>query len=298
MLDDVNQSPSSFPGLGLGCVTFGREIDRPSSYAMMDHALKHGLTFFDTAAAYGSGASEEIVGQWIAERDARAKIVLATKILPPYSPGAIEASVSASLQRLGLPSVDVLFLHRWDESAVQPDVLRALHGLVADGRVGLLGASNYSTAQLERTLDLQSELMLTPFRSLQTIHNFAVRSVDASTRALCSRAQVAIVGFSPLGAGFLTGKHEAGVQPGSRFDIIPGHQNVYFNDLARHRLARLKDVAARSGLPLTQLALAWAIQQAPVATVLVGGRTPAHLDQALEARAFSAPDVLRELDAE
>ena len=85
MTDDVNQSPPSFPRLGLGCVTFGREIDRPASYVMMDHALKHGLTFFDTAAAYGGGASEEIVGQWIAARGARAKIVLATKILPPYS---------------------------------------------------------------------------------------------------------------------------------------------------------------------------------------------------------------------
>jgi 1-deoxyxylulose-5-phosphate synthase len=294
----VVKSPPSFPRLGLGCVTFGREIDRLASFDMMDHALKHGLTFFDTAAAYGGGASEEIVGQWITERGARGKVVLATKILPPYSAAAIETSVSASLRRLGLPSVDVLFLHRWDESVVQPEVLQALHDLVADGRVGLLGASNFSAGQLERALDVQAERRLTPFRSLQTIHNFAVRSVDASTRDVCSHAQIAIVGYSPLGAGFLTGKHETGIQPGSRFDIIPGHQNVYFNDLAHDRLARLKNIAARSALPITRLALAWAIQQAPVATVLVGGRTPAHLDQALEARAWSAPDLLRELEAE
>jgi aryl-alcohol dehydrogenase-like predicted oxidoreductase len=293
---DLRVSDNPFPALGLGCVTFGREIDHDASFAMMDYALAHGITLFDTAAAYGGGKSETLVGQWIAARAARTQVTLATKILPPYSPATIEAAVTQSLQRLGVAAVDVLFLHRWDESVADPDVMRALHALVVEGRVRTLGASNFSPAQLERALAIQSSLGATSFQALQNIHNLAVRGIDDTMRALCARAKIAIIAYSPLGAGFLTGKHETGVQPGSRFDIIPGHQNVYFNDTARRRLERLKTVADRTGEPMTRLALAWALHQPQIDVVLVGGRTPAHLDQALHARTFVTPTILRELD--
>ena len=298
-VEDILSLPPSIPSrLGLGCVTFGREIERDASFAMMDHALEHGISFFDTAVAYGSGASERVVGEWVASRNARNQIFLATKILPPYSPGAIEEAVAGSLQRLGTNFVDLLYLHRWDESAVDATVLRSLDTLVKSGRVRALGASNFTVPQLSRVLDLQADLGAAPIRALQNVHNLAVRSIDAATRQLCMRHRVAIVGYSPLGAGFLTGKHDQGVQPGSRFDIIPGHQNVYFNDLARKRLSRLKEVSERSGFPMTQLALAWALHQPEIAAVLVGGRTTAHLDQALQARSFPVLQLLRELETE
>lgn len=264
----------------------------------MDHALEHGISLFDTAVAYGGGASERIIGEWMALRGVRTRVILATKIVPPYSPAVIEEGIAGSLQRLGADFVDLLYLHRWDESATDAAVLRSLDSLVRSGRVRALGASNFTVTQLSRVLDLQASLGTAPIRALQNIHNFAVRSIDDSTHQLCARHQIAIVGYSPLGAGFLTGKHDHGVQPGSRFDIIPGHQNVYFNDLARKRLSRLKEVAERSGFPMTQLALAWALHQPQIAAVLVGGRTTAHLDQALQARAFPAPQLLRELEAE
>jgi aryl-alcohol dehydrogenase-like predicted oxidoreductase len=286
----------SWPRLGLGCVTFGREIDRADSFAMMDHALHHRITLFDTAAAYGSGASEEIVGQWLAARGTRERLILATKILPPYSAAAIETAVSVSLRRLAQPSVDLLYLHRWEDSVLEPEVLRALDGLVRDGRVRQLAASNFSTVQLEQAVRRQADLGVAQFRALQTVHNYAVRSVDEPMRSVCARERIAIIGYSPLGAGFLTGKHAQGVQRGSRFDLIPGHQNVYFNALAHGRLARLEQVASQSGVAVTRLALAWALQQPQIATVLVGGRTTAHLDQALHALAFSAPNLMQELD--
>lgn len=265
---------------------------------MMDHAVASGLTMFDTAAAYGGGASETIVGEWLASRSARLLVTLATKILPPYEPAAIDAAVTASLRRLGVAQIDVLFLHRWDELVAQGPTLRALGELVRSGRVGALGVSNFTAAQLAHTLALQTELGVPRFSSLQNIHNFAVRGIDEPMRDLCRLERVGIVTYSPLGAGFLTGKHDQGVQPGSRFELIPGHQNVYFNDLARERLARLKAVSARSNVPMTTLALAWALRQPQVTTVLVGGRSPAHLDQALAARAFTGLELLRELDAE
>ncbi|MEQ1853064.1 MAG: aldo/keto reductase, partial [Chthoniobacteraceae bacterium] len=109
--------------------------------------------------------------------------------------------------------------------------------------------------------------------------------------------QIAIVTYSPLGAGFLTGKHQRGVAPGSRFDLVPGHQDVYFHESAYRRLARLEAVAARTGLSQAHLALAWALHQPGIASVLIGGRTPAHLDQALAAEALDDPALFVELAA-
>ncbi len=298
MEDTLALAPSIPSRLGLGCVTFGREIGRDPSFAMMDYALDHGISFFDTAVAYGGGASERIVGEWIASRAARTRVILATKIVPPYSPAVIEAGIAGSLQRLGVDFLDLLYLHRWDESAANAAVLRSLDALVRSGRVRALGASNFTVTQLNQLLDLQASLGTARIRALQNIHNLAVRSIDDPTYQLCECHRIAIVGYSPLGAGFLTGKHDHGVQPGSRFDIIPGHQNVYFNDLARKRLSRLKKVAERSGFPMTELALAWALHQPHISAVLVGGRTTAHLDQALQARSFSALQLLRDLAAE
>lgn len=289
--------PPRWSPLGLGCVTFGREIDRDVAFEMMDHAVTHGITSFDTASAYGEGRSEAIVGEWLMRRSASDRVRLATKVLPPYSPAAIDASMASSLTRLQVPRVDVLYLHRWDDTVRDPGVLRALDRIVQSGRAGTLAASNFSAPQLEEVLGLQTRLGLARFTALQNIQNVAVRGIDDALRILCAREQVALVTYSPLGAGFLTGKHAQGVEAGSRFAIIPGHQKVYFNDLAHRRLARLREIAADAGLSPILLALAWAMHQPGVATVLVGGRMPAHLDQARQAHALNAPELFRALDS-
>ena len=104
-----------------------------------------------------------------------------------------------------------------------------------------------------------------------------------------------MITYSPLGAGFLTGKHLQGVAPGRRFEVIPGHQSVYFNELAQQRLQKLMSVSAKWNYSSAELALAWAFRQ-PAAMVLAGGRTPAHIDQALSALAFNNDAVWKYLD--
>src|SRR4051812_16122932 len=106
--------------LGLGCVTFGREIDPTASFAMLDHAMELGWTHLDTAAAYGNGASELIIGEWLARSGRRERLTVATKILPPYSPAAIEVTVAQSLERLQVDAIDVLYFHRWDPTVKEP----------------------------------------------------------------------------------------------------------------------------------------------------------------------------------
>lgn len=285
--------------IGLGCVTFGREIGETAAHAMLDHARALGITFFDTASAYAEGASESIIGRWLASRrPPTGSVTIATKILPPFEPERLTEIVCGSLRRLGVTMIDLLYLHRWDATAESPAALMALDALVRAGKVRALGVSNYNLQQLETALALQRRHGLERFSVVQNNHNLAVSDVNTEFRRFCAERGIALVTYSPLGAGFLTGKHQRGVQPGSRFDLVPGHQDVYFHDEARRRLARLESVAARTGHSQAHLALAWALHQPGVASVLVGGRTPAHLDQALAAQAFDEPELFEELGAD
>src|SRR5258708_5026526 len=96
--------------IGLGCVTFGREIDEASAVRLLDHAVARGVTLFDTAAAYGQGASESIIGRWLASRrPANESLTIATKILPPYKSRSIDAAVAQSMERLGTSVIDLLY---------------------------------------------------------------------------------------------------------------------------------------------------------------------------------------------
>jgi aryl-alcohol dehydrogenase-like predicted oxidoreductase len=283
--------------IGLGCVTFGREIDEATALQMLDHAHARGITFFDTASAYGQGASELMLGHWMASRRIPAtSITIATKILPPYDAAHINTAVDDCRQRLGVDILDLLYLHRWDAAVEKADTLTALDALVHERKVRALGVSNFAQHQLQNALALQQKHKLERFSVVQNNHNLAVRDADAAFRNFCAEHDVAIVTYSPLGAGFLTGKHQRGVQAGSRFEIVPGHQNVYFHDESWQRLARLETVAARSGHSQAHLALAWALHEPGIASVLVGGRTPAHIDQALAAETFNDPALFAELE--
>jgi aryl-alcohol dehydrogenase-like predicted oxidoreductase len=268
--------PLPFSRIGLGCVTFGREIDEAVSFALLDHALERGITHFDTAAAYGGGASETILGKWLASRKP-ANITVATKILPPYE----RMDITPSLERLGVDHIDLLYLHQWHDTALK--AAEALEKLP----VRRFGASNVTLDQL-RALGRR-------FRVIQNNHNLAVSEVNDELRDYCATNDIAIVTYSPLGAGFLTGKHQNGVQAGSRFEIIPGHQQVYFHDAAYQRLARLEAIAKRTGHSHAHLALAWALHQPSIACTLIGGRTPAHIDQAFAALEFADEAVLNDL---
>ena len=283
--------------IGLGCVTFGREIDEAASHALMDHAFERGVSMFDTAAAYGEGASEQIIGRWLASRrPAAGKVTVATKILPPYDPDSILRAVDASRTRLGVDTIGLLYLHRWDPDAISLPVLTVLDSLVRQGKVCALGVSNWDAKQLMNAAKLQQEHGLVSFSAVQNNHNLAVSDITEDFREFCAARQIAIITYSPLGAGFLTGKHNQQVQPGSRFDRIPGHQAIYFNETSHQRLAALEAVATRSGYSQVHLALAWALHQPGVSCVLVGGRTPAHLDQAFAALSDNGAEVLTELD--
>ncbi|MBM3873408.1 MAG: aldo/keto reductase [Verrucomicrobia bacterium] len=284
--------------IALGSSTFGREIQAEAAFSLMDRARERGVMMFDTAATYTAGASETIMGQWLADRRPdRASLIVATKIYPPYTPAEIDAATAVSAKRLGVDVIDVLYLHKWDAAVTTLETLRALDALVRSGRVRALGASNFNAQQLGDALAAQAAHGLERFRLLQNNNNLAVRDVNEALVSLARDYGVAIVTYSPIAAGFLTGKHRTGVVPGSRFDMAPGHQPIYFAPEPQRRLAQLEALSSLSGQPMANLALAWALNRPGVSTVLIGGRGPHYVDQAFAALAIDDPGLLAALGA-
>jgi aryl-alcohol dehydrogenase-like predicted oxidoreductase len=274
--------------IGLGCVTFGREIDEVTAVTLMDHALEHGINLFDTAEAYAAGASEEVVGNWLQSRGVRDQVVLATKVAGGLTRERILTSAEASLRRLKTDRIDLFQLHHWDRQVPLDETLAALDSLVTQGKARYVGCSNYSAEQLQQALNHQASNGWSPLVSVQPNYNLVVRDIEKALIPLCLKQNVGIISYSPLGAGFLTGKYRQGgpIPEGTRFDIIPGHQDVYFSDENFAKVEKLRAEAGARGISMIQLALAWVINRPGITSVLIGGRTPAHIDQAFAAEAL------------
>lgn len=306
---ELGRSGITVSEIGLGCVTFGREIDEAASFAVADRALEAGITLFDTADVYGGGASETILGRWVRDRAVRDRVVLCTKVGGPFSEtdrgcgkARIRRNLDASLQRLGVDHVDLYLAHCWDPTVDPLETLEALGEAVQAGKARAIGCSNYAGWQLCRMLWLADKHGLPRLEAIQPPLNLVLGRVamDTELRPLCADQRVGIMAYSPLGAGFLTGKYGRGdVMPaGARFDVIPGHQPLYFSDANYAVVERLQRKAAELGVTVPALAIGWVLRQPGVTTTLIGGRTPTHVEQALSALALGmSAELAAELGA-
>ena len=285
----IGNTPYETGSLALGCVTFGREIDESSSWAIMDYALGHGITLFDTAEVYGGGASESILGRWMRQRGTRNSLVLQTKTLA-HRPEEVERAIDGSLERLGTDRIDLYLLHGLSPETPLNETLDALRGAVERGQVGAIGCSNCTAAQLREALSISRRHGLPRFEVQQPIYNLAAREMEAEFLPLCRAENISAIGYSPLGAGFLSGKYLESVPAGSRFDIIPGHAKIYFSEANFAIVRRLAELSERTGAPMVRLAMAWALRNPDLTAVLVGARTTAHLDNAIEALRSQLPE--------
>ena len=280
----LGHSNISVSTIGMGCVTFGRENDRQTSLAIMNHAFEHGITLFDTAAAYGEGASESIVGEWLQGRNLQDQIVLATKVNGTLTRQRIVSSAEASLKRLQTDHIDLLQTHVWDESTPLEETLEALTALVRQGKVRQVGCSNYSASQLAAALTLSDPARLIRMVSVQPPYNLVQRDIEADLLPLCADENIGVISYSPLAAGFLTGKYrlDRPIPPGTRFDVVPGHQDIYLTEHGYQVLAQLDNEALTSGVSHVQQALSWVLRQTGITSVLIGARNTTQIDQALK----------------
>ena len=296
----LGKSDLRVSAIGLGGVTFGREISEAAACAVMDRALELGVTLFDTAEAYAGGSSEEIIGRWVAERGVRERIVLATKVRPPLSRDRILTSAEASLRRLQTDAVDLFLLHSWDPSAPLDETLEGLDALVRQGKARAVGCSNVAAWQLCKALWRQDVRGWSRMEAVQENYNLVVRDIERELLPLCADQEVGVITYSPLGGGFLTGKYtrDGATPAGTRFDVVPGMQPIYLHEAGFRILAGLEGKAAELGTSATLLALAWAMTHPDITSVLIGARSPEQVDQALEAGALGmTPELRAELSA-
>ena len=292
----LGKSELQVSSIGLGSVTFGREIDAQTAYSIIDYALEREINLIDTAEAYSAGGSETVLGEWLSRGSNRQKVVLATKVGPPLGVERIQQAAEDSLRRLQTDVIDLYQLHSFDDNTPIEETLEALNRLVEQGKVRYIGCSNFAAWQLCKALWKAEVNGWAAMVSVQPNYNLAVRDIEAELLPFCADQNLGVISYSPLGAGFLTGKyHKTWTAPeGTRFDVIPDHWDIYENDLSMRRMEGLRTVAAETGISMVQLALAWAIGQPGITTVLIGCRKLSHVDQAFEAEAMGLTTELRD----
>jgi aryl-alcohol dehydrogenase-like predicted oxidoreductase len=280
--------------LCLGAMTFGREADETTSGAMLDRFLDAGGNFVDTADVYSDGVSEEITGRVLGTK--RAEVVLATKVRFPTGPGPndvglsrrhIRLGVEASLRRLGTDWIDLYQVHCWDERTSLEESISTLNDLVHEGKVRYIGASNFAAWQLAKSIGVSALHGWEAFASLQPEYSLITRDIERELLPLCRTEQLAVLPWSPLAGGILTGKYRAGedLPAGTRGGETeePITFTYRLDDRAWRVVDAVRTVAEATGKTAAQVALNWVVTQRGVTAPIIGARNLAQLDDNLGA---------------
>jgi aryl-alcohol dehydrogenase-like predicted oxidoreductase len=268
--------------LCLGGNVFGWTADEPTSFALLDAFVGEGFDFIDTADVYSrwvpghqGGESETIIGNWFKRSGLRDKVVIATKVGMEKGPGKglkaanIRASVVRSVQRLRTDHIDLYFSHQDDQDTPLEETLRAHADLIAAGKVGAIGASNYTAARLREALDTSARLGLPRYEVLQPEYNLYARSgYEAALEGVCREAGIGVAPFYSIANGFLTGKYRSEADFGK--STRGPRMSAYLNDRGRAILAALDEAAEAHRATPVQIALAWLMARpgltAPIAS--------------------------------
>jgi aryl-alcohol dehydrogenase-like predicted oxidoreductase len=275
--------------LCLGCMMFGGRANADDSYAMIEHAIGEGINFIDTANVYGRGESETVTGEGIKRTGKRAQIVLATKVqgqMADDDPNAsgnsrrhIVQQCEASLRRLQTDYIDLYQIHRPRSDTPIDETLRALDDLVRSGKVRYIGSSTFAAWQVVESLWASRELGLNRFVCEQPPYNLLDRRVERELLPMAATHGLAIIPWSPLAGGLLSGKYspDDAAPTGSRFfDAKSSALRERWSAEAWAVIDELRSMAGEKACTVSQLALAWCVQQPHVTSPIIGPRT---LDQ-------------------
>ena len=301
----LGNSGLKVPVLCLGAMTFGEAdeksfmhkvgADEKTSFAILSRALERGAGFIDTADVYGQdGLSERVVGSWMSEAKTRDRVVLATKFRfrmgdGPNGTGAsryrIVRTVEDSLRRLKTDRIDLYQIHMQDLDTPEEETLRALDDLVHAGKVLYLGASNYAAYRLADSQWISRTEHLSRFVALQMQYSLMVRELEREHVPLCRHFGLGILPWSPLAAGFLSGKYERNQPPppGVRLEKWKERFADFDHDRGWRTVDALKAVAREKGTTPSAVALAWLLAKPAVTSVIFGARSLQQLDDNLAA---------------
>lgn len=278
----------------LGTMTFSREADEKTSFAIMDYYREQGGFFLDTANVYSEGATEETVGRWIADRGVRSSVVLATKVHGHMGPNANDGGLSRfhivnevenSLRRLRTDVIDLYQIHRWHTASPLEETARALDDLVRAGKVRYIGCSNLRGYQLMAYLSYADSHLLSRFVSLQPAYSALNRSAELEMFPVVEREGLGVIAYNPLAGGMLTGKYRKGADlpEGARMQAHESYHSRYYTDQALDIAERFVEHAATVGLSPAQLAIAWVRGDSRVTAPIVGARNVEQLADSLGA---------------
>jgi aryl-alcohol dehydrogenase-like predicted oxidoreductase len=296
----------------LGTMTFGAEATEEQSHAILDDYVAAGGNFIDTADVYSSGASEQIIGRWLAARPAaRDTVVLASKGRFPMGKAPNDVGTSRrhltralddSLRRLGVEQIDLYQLHAWDPITPLEESLRFLHDAVSNGKIAYYGFSNFLGWQLTKAVHLARAHGWSEPVTLQPQYNLLVREIESEIVPAALDAGIGLLPWSPLGGGWLSGKYKRDRPPTGATRLGENPDRGMEAWKARNADPRtweivkeVEEIAGRYGASASQVALAWLADQPAVTSVILGARTTAQLADNLAAAdlELTAGELLR-----
>jgi aryl-alcohol dehydrogenase-like predicted oxidoreductase len=296
-------------------MTFGKESDEATSFALMNDYVEAGGNFLDTADVYSAGVSEEIIGRWLKSRPGIAQdLVIATKGRFPMGAGPndlglsrkhLGAALDASLRRLGVEQVDLYQMHAWDALTPLEETLRFLDDAVRNGKIAYYGFSNFLGWQLTKAVWLAKANGYAPPVTLQPQYNLLVRDIEHEIVPAALDAGIGLLPWSPLGGGWLSGKYKRDQMPTGATRLGENPQRgmeAYDARNARSTtwavIGAVEDIAKARGVGMAQVALAWVAAQPAVTSVILGVRTRQQLADNLGAAKLALTgDEIATLDA-
>ncbi len=292
--------------LALGTMTWGRDTDEHEAAEQLRFYLDAGGNFIDTAAVYGNGDAERVLGGFLGVMVPRDEIVIATKAGISFKNGerivdnsrtSLIADLDRSLSHLRSEYVDLWQIHTWDEKTPLEEVLSALDYAVTTGRARHVGISNFAAWQLARSVTLQNPIFgKAPIISTQNEYSLLNRRIEGEILPASRELGVGVLAWSPLGRGVLTGKYRSGLPSDSR-GASPHFSSFiepYLDDRSRKIVEAVMVASDGLGLSPLEVSLAWVRDCPGVTSAIIGARTGAQLRGALSAESVTLPIPVRE----
>ncbi|MET3803096.1 aryl-alcohol dehydrogenase-like predicted oxidoreductase [Nakamurella sp. UYEF19] len=282
-------------------MTFARESSEDVALTQLDAFMAAGGNLIDTADVYSSGASEEVIGRWLADRpaDITDQVVLATKGRFPMGTGPndlgltrrhLQRALDDSLRRLGVDCVDLYQVHSWDPLTPIAETLRTLDGFVRQGKIRYIGLSNFTGWQVQKAVATAAVLGLEPPVTLQPQYNLLVRELEWEIVPSCLDAGLGLLPWSPLGGGWLTGKYTREARPAGATRLgenpdtgVEAYDRRAGADRTWSVVEAVQSIADARGVSMAQVALSWLADRPAVTSVILGARTLEQLNDNLGA---------------
>jgi len=291
----------------LGCWSLGLDssskeewsVGEAESTEIIERAIELGINFFDTSNSYSWGDSERVLGRTVSGYD-RDELVIASKVrfapaedahrnATGLSRKTIDQELSNSLDRLGMDTIDLYQIHRWDDDTPIEETLRALDNAVRRGRVRYTGASSMWAYQFADALHTSDRLGLERFATMQNHYNLVYREEEREMLPLCERENVGVIPWSPLAQGYLARPHDE-LAATTRGEDVADRHGEYRSGGGPETNARVEELAEEHGVSMAQIALSWVLHQDTVDAPIVGVSSVEHLEEAVEALDISLSD--------